>query len=295
MCQSLGLALLANLILFLSAPTLATDIFFICDNNKSYSIDENTLAAHLDQKGELAVKLKNKKTYGIATGSQEDPIYLGVTGRYFGTYVLALLKTGKIEFPTLADAENTLVICEQLGLPKAENYIKNYIESRSFHKFTNEGFSALALLFLQKKDDVLQDIAQLVINATVANDASTLRRIYEEKVIDINFLIPCRRLHIDVARLNGSYGSPTLSYAAEAGNLEAAQLLLDFNADPNIRSIYKNMRGKNALQWAKKGKNKKVIRLIEEAMKAQQALSKANGCDTRDHGILRYLVSWRKK
>jgi hypothetical protein len=113
----------------ISLPSFAEEIFFKLDNQEIYSINDNTLAAHVDENGLLSVKLKRKGTFGIGTGTKEDPIDLEVSGWYFGRYVLMLLNTSKVAFPTQADAENTLNVCEQLGLPRAVNYVEEYIRT----------------------------------------------------------------------------------------------------------------------------------------------------------------------
>lgn len=266
-------ALCVCIVLISSVVCVAQDIFFICDNRKIYAIDENTLKINIDEQGELAVKLRRFGTLGIGLGTEEDPIVLGVSGRYFGRFLLTLLRNGEIEFPSRADAQNTLAIAKQLGLPKAQIYLENYISSKSFC-FANNGFNALSLLFANNKNTGLEELAQLVLDATRANDLKLLKLIYDEKMLDVDFLIPSKNHSVMKAYLKGNYGSPVLSYAASAGNVEAARLFLSYGANPAIHSIYSGSSNhKSVLVWAQQGGNKKLIRLIKRALKKQEVLS----------------------
>jgi hypothetical protein len=259
-------------VLCLSIPASAEEIFLRLDNRKVYSIDNNTLAANLDESGELAIKLQRRGTLGIGTGTEEDPIYIGVSGQYFGKYVLTLLKMGKVEFPNLADARNALDICQQLGLPRAVDYIDAYIQSKSLADFTNQGFNAFSWFLSQREpDEALAETVQLVFNAVMANDTKTLRDIYETKLIDVNFLIPTHRGgEIEGDWLNGSIGTPALGYAVSAGNLETVQLLLSIGANPTLRTVRpgSDRDGLSILTRARQSKNKKIIREIKRAIKA---------------------------
>jgi ankyrin repeat protein len=269
--RNLGTIISFFFVFTLSSSVLAEDIFFKLDNQKIYSIDDNTLAAHVDENGELATKLQRMGTLGIGTGTEEDPIYIGVSGQYFGKYVLTLLKMGKVEFPSLADARNALDICQQLGLPRAEEYIKNYIQSQSLSDFTNQGFNAFSWLLIQKgPDEALVDVASLVLSSVRANDTQTLRHIYEAKLIDVNFRIPTDNSGPVVTQLlDGSIGTTALGYAVTAGNLEVVQLLLSFGANPTMRTVRpdSDRDGMSILERADETGNRKIKRIIKKAIK----------------------------
>lgn len=258
------------LLISIFTPAHAEDIFFKVDDGKIYAIDDNTLAASLDESGELMAKLKRKGTLGIGTGTERDPIYLGINGKYFGKYALTLLKTGQVEFPTLADAQNTLHLCEQLGLIKAADYVENYIKFRTFPTIINQGFCAFSLLVSRKTNDhFLLEVASKALYAAMANDTDTLISIYREGLIDINFPIPTTDNELVTHLLDGSIGTPVLGYAAEQGNIEAVQVLLSFGANPTLRTVRPGsvVHGNSILDRAKRSGNKVVIRHIKKAIK----------------------------
>ena len=87
-----------------------------------------------------------------------------------------------------------------------------------------------------------QDQQELFWKAAKTNDIKTLKE-YLDKGIDVN--------------VKNHYGVTALTYAADKGNLEAVDLLLERGADPNLKDSF---YGETPLGWAMYKKNQAIVK-----------------------------------
>jgi hypothetical protein len=252
-----------------SSSVQAADVYFRLDDRSVRSIDENTLSASLAPDGLLAVLLQRRGTMGIGSGeSKKDAIELKVNARTFKKYILEYLRYGTVEFPNSTSAMNALKICEYLGLASAQQYIENYIATHSISS-ANKGYHLLSSLLMNRtSDDLIAETAESAVAAALTNNVEALKTIYEEiGVIDINLLIPFLETGgLQKQSFNGKWGSPILSFAASAGNLEAVEYLLSQGANPTLRSRYETGGKNTVMEWAEASRNASVMRAIREAI-----------------------------
>ena len=79
---------------------------------------------HLDPEGNFSNICNLLSETGIQDGRSEETAHeLNIDGKLTRKYILNFIRYGKVSFKNKTDAENTLTICEDLGLPLAEEYI----------------------------------------------------------------------------------------------------------------------------------------------------------------------------
>ena len=128
----------ANILtLFILPFTLAFNVFagemiyFKSYDGEKFACDQANLTYNLDhENGKLAAICSLLALPEVAEvaevedgKSEETAIRLDVDGKLFRKYILNIFRYGKVAFKNKADAENTLTLCEDLGLPLAEEYI----------------------------------------------------------------------------------------------------------------------------------------------------------------------------
>ena len=100
-------------------------VYFKTADGERFWCDQDNLTYNLDhENGKLAAICSLLAQPGVEDGmSEETAIKLDVNGKLFKKYVLDLFRYGKVAFKNKSDAENTLTLCQDLGLPRAEKYI----------------------------------------------------------------------------------------------------------------------------------------------------------------------------
>ncbi|MEO5969138.1 MAG: SUMF1/EgtB/PvdO family nonheme iron enzyme, partial [Bdellovibrionia bacterium] len=126
------------LILLSALSTVAVEVFagemvyFKTYEGQEFACDRTNLDRNLDQEnGKLAAICSFLAQPGVEDGeSEKSPFKLDVDGKLFQKYILNIFRYGKVAFKNKSDAENTLSICEDLGLPLAEDYICTQVLKR---------------------------------------------------------------------------------------------------------------------------------------------------------------------
>jgi formylglycine-generating enzyme required for sulfatase activity len=116
-----------SLLLFTQASAVSAGdaVYFETADGVSFWCDQTNLNYNLDLgNGKLAaicsILVVPGKTDGL---SKETAFKLDLNGKLFKKYILDFFRYGKVAFKNKIDAENTLAICEDLGLPLAAEYI----------------------------------------------------------------------------------------------------------------------------------------------------------------------------
>ncbi|MEO5968670.1 MAG: SUMF1/EgtB/PvdO family nonheme iron enzyme [Bdellovibrionia bacterium] len=124
--KSLKLLILLIGLFSLALDSLAAEmVYFRSYDGNHFACEKVNLAYNLDhENGKLAAICSGLALSGDEDGKSEETAFkLDVDGRLFRKYILNFLRYGKVTFKDNIDAENTLTICEDLGLPLAEEYI----------------------------------------------------------------------------------------------------------------------------------------------------------------------------
>ncbi len=114
-----------------SSPAQAGEkVYFRTVDDVVFWCDQSQLECQMDPVGKLASIIHLTPLLGPESSSKlqdgksaKSAFDLNVNGRLFEKYVLDLIRFKKVAFDTIVDAENTLNICEDLGLPQAERFI----------------------------------------------------------------------------------------------------------------------------------------------------------------------------
>ena len=112
-----------------SLPAVAVEkVYFETPDGNTFWCDQANLEYHMDPTGKLAgiCNLLSDQE-GRDGKSTEKAFALDINGKLTKKYVLDLLRRGQVNFKDKTDAENTLSICEDLGLPAIERFICNFI------------------------------------------------------------------------------------------------------------------------------------------------------------------------
>jgi formylglycine-generating enzyme required for sulfatase activity len=107
-------------------------IYFTTSDGEKFWCDRDNLRARWDKNGELARLCSFISNDVMESGTNEEtPLELDFNGRLLKEYVLDLIRDGEVSFKDRADAENTLRICEKLGLAEAEEFICKHLKRKS--------------------------------------------------------------------------------------------------------------------------------------------------------------------
>ncbi|MEO5969137.1 MAG: formylglycine-generating enzyme family protein [Bdellovibrionia bacterium] len=128
-----------SLVLFAQAKGVSAgeEVYFQTSDGVKFWCNQGNLNYNLDhENGKLAAICSVLAEPGKADGlSEETAFKLDVNGKIFKKYILDFFRYGKVAFKNKIDAENTLNICEDLGLPLAEKYICSQVLDRSPRQF----------------------------------------------------------------------------------------------------------------------------------------------------------------
>jgi hypothetical protein len=120
----LNILILNGLSTFATSLHAMEKVYFSTSDGEKFWCDRNNLEFHWDKSGRLAEICNPISDEEADLGRIESkPHELDTNGKLFKKYVLDLIRRGEVSFKDRADAENTLRICEELGLPKAEEFI----------------------------------------------------------------------------------------------------------------------------------------------------------------------------
>ena len=110
-----------------SLPAIAMDkTYFRTLDGEKFACDRANLKYHLDATGKLAAICERIPELNGQDGETPETAFeLDINGRLAKEYILDLILDGQTTFKNKADAENTLRICEDLGLPEIEKFICN--------------------------------------------------------------------------------------------------------------------------------------------------------------------------
>ncbi len=116
--------IVSGLSAFSSSLLAVEKVYFSTSDGEKFWCDRDNLEFHMDPNGKLSELCNFMLEDGEHAGQSEATSHeLDFNGRLFKEYILDLLRRGEVSFKDKADAENTLRICENLGLPAAEEYI----------------------------------------------------------------------------------------------------------------------------------------------------------------------------
>jgi len=120
----LSLVIIASLALQ-SLPAVAVEkVYFKTLDGEAFACDKANLEFHMDQEGRLSEIFNFTSEVESGDGNSESTAFeLDVNGKLFKKYILDIIRYGKVSFKNNADAENTLTICENLGLTLAEEHV----------------------------------------------------------------------------------------------------------------------------------------------------------------------------
>ncbi len=106
-------------------------VYFKTADGAKFWCDRTDLEYHLDPQGKFSNICNLLSEPGVQDGKSEETAHeLNIDGKLTLKYILNLLRYGKVSFKNKADAENTLAICEDLGLPLAEEYICKFLNNK---------------------------------------------------------------------------------------------------------------------------------------------------------------------
>ena len=257
-------------LLFLSINTWAGKIHLHFADGSKIWMTESLLSSDLNVKRDgllgrlLAMEPSQSEEKKEA---DEKTIQLASNGSLFITYVADILNRGQgVYFPDSATAKNVLELCKELGLPKAQKYVEDYV----------------------KKEKLPQVAAQLL-QAFLLDDEKELKSIVLLNELDIHsFLIPLERrfkekdflkglkLHSALA-IDGTKGVSLLGMALWGKKVKWIKQLIEMGADLDTYTVdygYGPESGLNGRfdveQHAKMYRNsQEILQMIIEAKKSK--------------------------
>ncbi len=115
-----------------SLPAIAVEkVYFKTLDGEAFACDKANLEFHIDPEGRLSEICNFSSEMESGDGESESTaLELDVNGKLFKKYILDIIRHGKVSFKNNADAENTLTICENLGLTLAEEHVCKFLKRR---------------------------------------------------------------------------------------------------------------------------------------------------------------------
>ena len=122
------LLICGRLVLHSSTAVAMDKVYFRTLDGEQFACSKDNLEFHMDSTGTLAsICERLPEREGQDGATKETAFELDINGKLTKKYVLDLLRRGQVNFKDKTDAENTLSICEDLGLPAIERFICNFI------------------------------------------------------------------------------------------------------------------------------------------------------------------------
>ena len=122
------LLICGKLVLHSSTAVAMDKVYFRTLDGEQFVCSKDNLEYHMDPSGKLAsICERLPEVEGQDGATKETAFELDINGKLTKKYVLDLLRRGQVNFKDKTDAENTLSICEDLGLPAIERFICNFI------------------------------------------------------------------------------------------------------------------------------------------------------------------------
>lgn len=144
-----------------------------------------------------------------------------------------------------------------------------------------DGVTALRGAGSLTKDLVSNDVAKRellrkLLEATKTGQTSVVQEIfgseeYQKLGLMIDFRFPVNESGNFTGPVDGSKGSPLLSYAIEAKQVELVRFLLDYGADPEVVSLYQGAENnRSPLEWAKLASSERIVAEIQDAIQKKR-------------------------
>ncbi len=130
---------MSGMLVHLSHVIAGEKVYFETADGEKFWCDPDNLDYHIDADGKLAAICNLLSEEGKEDGAEELCHKIDVNGKLMKKYVLPFLRYGEVSFKNTADAENTLRICEDMGLPKAEEYICKTLKRKPRSKMAQAG------------------------------------------------------------------------------------------------------------------------------------------------------------